>query len=223
MIRLRAATPADASQIAAIYAPYVAASAVSFETEPPSAQTMRRRMEAADGLYPWIVATPDGSDVLLGYAYATRFREREAYRFCVETTVYVAGDAHRQGVGRLLYDALLDTLREQEFTQAIAAITLPNEPSIALHEAVGFRRAGVYREVGYKQGRWMDVGLWQCSLAEPQNPPVEPRPFSEVGLVRDELSLVARQREAAGNGGGAQAEARRSGDAGRERRGDPRE
>lgn len=203
MIRLRAATLADAPQIAAIYAPYVAGSAVSFETEPPTPQAMRRRMEAANGLYPWIVATPEGSDVLLGYAYAARFREREAYRFCVETTVYVAGDAHRQGVGRLLYDALLDTLREQEFTQAIAAITLPNAPSIALHEAVGFRRAGVYREVGYKQGRWMDVGLWQCSLAEPQNPPVEPRPFSEVGVIRDELRLVGRQPDAARDRGGA--------------------
>lgn len=194
MIRLRAARPEDAAQIAAIYAPYVAGSAVSFETEAPSAETMRERMSAYDGLYPWIVATPEEDELVLGYAYATRFRERPAYRFCVETTVYIAGDAHRQGVGRLLYDALLDTLREQEFTQAIAAITLPNEPSIALHEAVGFRRAGVYREVGYKQGRWMDVGLWQCSLAEPQSPPVEPRPFSEVGLVWDELTAISRKR-----------------------------
>jgi len=185
MIRIRAAELADAGHIAAIYAPYVATSAVSFETEAPSGQTMRARMKAANGHYPWLVATADDSSVLLGYAFATRFREREAYRFVVETSVYVAGDLQGKGVGRLLYEALLDTLRAQLFTQAIAAIALPNEASIALHESLGFRRAGVYREVGYKRGRWIDVGLWQASLAEPANPPVEPKPFSEVGVVRE--------------------------------------
>ncbi len=90
----------------------------------------------------------------------------------------------RGGVGRLLYEALIDTLRAQGFTQAIAAITLPNDASISLHESVGFRRAGVYREVGYKQGRWIDVGFWQCELNDSKVPPVEPRPFSAVGVVR---------------------------------------
>lgn len=185
MIRIRAAELADAGAIAAIYAPYVATSAVSFETEAPSGQVMRARMKAANGHYPWLVATANDSSVILGYAFATRFREREAYRFVVETSVYVAGELQRQGVGRLLFEALVDTLRAQEFTQAIAAIALPNEASIALHESLGFRRAGVYREVGYKHGQWRDVGLWQLSLAEPKNPPIEPRPFSEVGVVRE--------------------------------------
>jgi L-amino acid N-acyltransferase YncA len=102
----------------------------------------------------------------------------------VETTVYVADVAQRQGAGRLVYEALVDTLRAQGFTQAIGAIALPNEGSIALHEAVGFRRAGVYREVGYKHGLWIDVGYWQCALGEPATPPVEPRRFVEVGVVR---------------------------------------
>lgn len=185
MIRIRAATPEDAAEIAAIYAPYVANGIISFEEKAPSADEMRARMAKSNGHYPWLVGTSGDSDAVMGYAYAERFRDRSAYRFVVETTVYVAGEMQRQGFGRLLYEALLDTLRAQGFTQAISAISLPNDPSIALHESVGFRRAGVYREVGWKDGRWIDVGLWQASLAEPERPPREPRPFSETGMIRD--------------------------------------
>lgn len=185
MILIRPAEAGDATQITAIYTPHVAASAVSFETEVPTTRTMRTRMESSKGLYPWIVATSEDRDTILGFAYAARFREREAYRFCVETSIYVAGGLERQGVGRLLYEALIDTLRAQDFTQAVAVITLPNEASIALHESVGFRRAGVYREVGWKQGRWHDVGIWQASLAEPNGTPDEPKRFADTGVRRD--------------------------------------
>lgn len=190
MIAIRAAGPDDAAAIAAIYAPFVLSGTASFETEAPDTRQMRARMTASDGKYPWLVATnggpeggPDGGGVL-AYAYASAFRDRPAYRYVVETSVYVAGSVQGQGTGRLLYEALIDTLRTQGFTQAIGAIALPNDSSIRLHEAVGFRRAGVYREVGYKQGQWIDVGIWQCELNEPSTPPVEPRPFSEVGLIR---------------------------------------
>lgn len=185
MIGIRAARSEDAAAIAAIYAPYVIGGTVSFETDAPDARAMRGRMTASDGYYPWIVAT-NGEEAggVLGYAYATRFRDRPAYRYVVETSIYLAGDAQRQGAGRLLYEALVDTLRAQGFTQAIGVIALPNDGSIKLHEAVGFRRAGVYREVGFKHGRWIDVGWWQCELNDSAVPPVEPRPFSEVGVVR---------------------------------------
>ena len=185
MIGIRAATPDDAARIAAIYAPFVIGGTVSFEIEPPDARTMRARMAASDGLYPWLVVTNGGAEGgVVGYAYATKFRDRPAYKYVVETSNYIAGDQQRGGVGRLLYEALIDTLRAQGFTQAIAAITLPNDASISLHESVGFRRAGVYREVGYKQGRWIDVGFWQCELNDSKVPPVEPKPFSAVGVVR---------------------------------------
>ena len=186
MIGIRAAVPEDAAAIAAIYGPHVLAGTATFEIEPPDARQMRTRMAASEGLYPWIVATTgEGDDGgVIGYAYATRFRERAAYRYVVETSIYVADTAQRQGAGRLLYEALIDTLRAQGFIHAIGSLALPNDASISLHEAVGFRRTGVYREVGYKHGRWIDVGLWQCELNEPGVPPVEPRPFSEVGVVR---------------------------------------
>ena len=186
MIAIRAAAPDDAAAIAAIYAPFVLTGTASFETEAPDTRQMRSRMTASGGRYPWIVATngdPEGGGVL-GYAYAGSFRDRPAYRYVVETSIYVAGQVQGQGTGRLLYEALLDTLRVQGFTQAIGAIALPNDGSIRLHEAVGFRRAGVYREVGYKQGQWIDVGYWQCELNDSVVPPVEPKPFSEVGVVR---------------------------------------
>jgi phosphinothricin acetyltransferase len=189
-ITIRAAAPADAAAIAAIYAPYVLSGTVSFESEAPDARQMRARMASSDGLYPWLVATTgsakdDGGDgeAVLGYAYAGRFRDRPAYRYVVETSVYTAGT--ERGVGRLLYEALVDTLRAQGFTQAIGVIALPNDPSISLHEAVGFRRGGVFREVGFKQGRWIDVGWWQCELNDSAVPPVEPKRFADVGVVRD--------------------------------------
>lgn len=185
MIAIRGAEAADAAAIAAIYAPHVLTGTASFETDPPDARAMRTRMAASEGLYPWLVATngePEGG--VIGYAYATRFRERPAYRYVVETTIYMADVAQRQGAGQLLYEALIDTLRAQGFVHAVGVIALPNDRSIRVHEGVGFRRAGVYREVGYKHGQWIDVGIWQCELNAPQVPPVEPRLFSAVGVVR---------------------------------------
>jgi phosphinothricin acetyltransferase len=173
-MRLRAATPDDSAAIAEIYAPFVSGSSVSFETEPPDEAAMKDRIEAGGGLYPWLVAeSGDGS--LLGYAYAARFRERPAYRFAVETSVYLRSGASGRGLGRRLYEPLLAILEDQGFTQAIAAITLPNDSSVRLHERLGFERAGTYRQVGWKFGTWHDVGLWQRGLAPAGNPPTEPR------------------------------------------------
>jgi L-amino acid N-acyltransferase YncA len=171
-MRLRAATPDDSAAIAGIYAPFVTGSAVSFETEPPDEAAMRTRMESGGGLYPWLVAEESGA--LLGYAYAARFRDRAAYRFTVETSVYLRPDASGRGLGRRLYEPLLAILEGQGFTQAIAAITLPNEASVRLHERLGFERAGTYRQVGWKFGAWHDVGLWQKGLAAAGTPPAEP-------------------------------------------------
>ena len=173
MTTIRAATLDDAAAIAAIYAPFVTGTAVTFETEPLSSAAMTERMQAAGGLYPWFVATDDDGKVI-GYAYATKFRERAAYRFAVETTVYVDPRAQRGGIATSLYRRLLDTLTTQGFTQAMGVITIPNIPSIRFHEALGFVQAGVFHKVGYKLGAWHDVGYWQRPLAAPQPQPKEP-------------------------------------------------
>jgi L-amino acid N-acyltransferase YncA len=177
-VKVRAATADDAAAVATIYAPYVAGSIVSFETQPPDEGEMARRIAGAGDLYPWFAAC-DG-DELLGFAYADAFRTRPAYRFTVETTVYVADGAHRRGIGTLLYRTLLPVLEAQGFAQAIAAITLPNEASVRLHEAHGFSQIGTYERVGFKFREWRSVGLWQRALAPLSTRPEEPKPFAMV-------------------------------------------
>jgi phosphinothricin acetyltransferase len=177
-LKIRLASADDAAAIASIYAPYVADTFVSFETEPPDAAEFRRRIEAGGDLYPWFVAEADAR--LLGYACASAFRTRRAYRFTVETSVYLATNAVGRGVGRTLYTRLLETLEAQGFAQAIGAISLPNPASVRLHEALGFAHAGTYRDVGYKLGSWHSVGLWQRPLGAVGDPPREPRPFAEA-------------------------------------------
>jgi phosphinothricin acetyltransferase len=192
-VKLRAATLGDSAAIAEIYAPFVTASAVSFETEPPDEKAMRTRIEAGGGLYPWLVGeAEDGA--LLGYAYAARFRDRPAYRFAVETSVYLRSGAAGRGLGRRLYEPLLAILEGQGFTQAIAAITVPNEASVRLHESLGFERSGTYSRVGWKLGAWHDVGLWQRPLAEPKARPDEPRRPQLSDSSRAFGSQVARPR-----------------------------
>lgn len=179
-MRIRLARPADdAAAIAAIYAPYVIGSVVSFETEAPDAAEIAGRMAGDAERYPWLAAC-DEDGTLLGYAYATAFRARPAYRFTVETTVYVAEDAQRRGIGGALYRVLLPVLEAQGFAQAIAAITLPNHASVQLHERLGFRRAGTYEKVGFKFREWRSVGLWQRALCPLSTRPEEPKPVSAV-------------------------------------------
>jgi phosphinothricin acetyltransferase len=159
---VRDATTADAEGCAAIYAPYVLTSAASFETDPPGPGELARRIATALATHAWLVAERDG--VLVGYAYATAYKTRAAYRWTCETSVYVAADAQRGGVGRTLYAALLTRLQARGFRSAVAGMTLPNEASAALHEALGFSRCGVLPRVGWKAGRWHDVALLQRDL-----------------------------------------------------------
>jgi len=185
MIGIRAATPADAGVIASIYAPYVATNAVSFESTPPAKDEMARRIDAGDGRYPWLVATEDDGQVVLGYALAKELRPGPAYRFAAEIAVYAAGELEGKGIKRSLLGTLTDTLTAQNFTQAVCTLMTPNDRLIQLYEAGGFRRAGQWREVCFKHGQWNDIGLWQRSLAEPGLPPAEIVPFAQVGVVRD--------------------------------------
>ena len=174
--RVRLATQTDAAAIAAIYAPYVEDTRISFEEVAPGAAEMAMRM--SNPLYPWLVAEQDGR--VAGFANSSAFRARRAYRWSVEVGIYVAPDAKRCGLGRSLFGSLLDLLTAQGFVSAIGAIALPNEPSVGFHEALGFTHAGTYSGVGFKLGEWADVGLWQRELAPRMNLPAEPQPFAQV-------------------------------------------
>jgi L-amino acid N-acyltransferase YncA len=184
MISLRPVTTEDAPALAALYAPFVATNAVSFETTVPNAKEMKARITDSKGHYPWIAATDTDSGVVLGYAFAKPFRPFETYRFCAEVAVYTMGEVEGQGVRRALLGSLLATMTTQNFTQAICTLMTPNDKLIQLYEALGFRRAGTYREVNYKNNQWNDVGLWQRELANADTPPDAVKPFSEVGVVR---------------------------------------
>ena len=174
---IRHADPtADAAACVAIYAPSVSGGVASFEEQPPSHEEMARRIRTTSMHYPWLVAEAQGEPV--GYAYATEHRWRSAYRWAADTTVYIAPTHHRRGVGRALYGALFELLTRQGLYTAVAGITLPNDASVGLHEAMGFELVGVYRDIGYKHGKWLSVGWWQTQLraARDGETPVNPGP-----------------------------------------------
>jgi L-amino acid N-acyltransferase YncA len=175
---IRMAKAGDAAQIAAIYAPVVRETAISFEIEPPDVEEMRDRIAQITGQYPWLVCAA-GSEVM-GYAYASAHRTRAAYQWAVDTTVYVHPGYRRRGVGRALYTALLGVLPLQGYYNAYAGIALPNPGSVGLHEAVGFAPVGIYRQVGYKLGRWHDVGWWGIALREHADPDGAPLPVTQI-------------------------------------------
>ena len=161
---IRAATTADAPAIAAIYRPFVVRGAISFEMEPPDAATIAARIEMVTADHPWLVAENDDGDVI-GYAYGTTFRSREAYRFTAETAIYLAPAARGTGMADRLGQALHDGLRARGFHTAVAVVTLPNPPSVAYHERLGYRAVGILPEVGRKFDAWHDIGLWTLDLA----------------------------------------------------------
>jgi L-amino acid N-acyltransferase YncA len=169
---VRRATAADAEACAAIYAPYVAETAISFEAEAPSAQEMARRIAAALEHHEWLVLEHDGR--VVGYAYGGPYKEREAYRWACEVSVYVERGRRRSGAGRELYQGLLERLAARGYTVAVAGMTLPNDASVGLHRAMGFEPVGTYRRIGYKDGSWHDVAWTQRPLAAPADPPHDP-------------------------------------------------
>lgn len=173
---IRPAGASDAADIAAIYRPYVERHHFTFEEMAPDANEIATRM--ANPIHPWLVADEDGR--VLGYASTSPMRNRAAYRWSVETGIYMAPDAQGRGLGRQLLSAHVDLLQQQGFVTAIAGIALPNEPSVALHEKLGFTLSGIERGVGFKLGKWIDVGRWQRDLAPRSTAPAEPLTWASL-------------------------------------------
>lgn len=189
--QIRLAQIDDASQLQAIYAPYCD-TPISFEAEPPTIDEFRGRIEKIIEQYPWLVLQSSGE--ILGYAYAARHRERAAYRWSVDATVYVKPGQHRRGVGRALYASLFAILPLQGYLNAYAGVTLPNPASVGLHLAMGFQPVGVYRQVGFKMGRWHDVAWYHLPLRAMPDEPAESKPLEEVRRTKEwELGLVSGQ------------------------------
>jgi L-amino acid N-acyltransferase YncA len=162
-LSVRPATAFDAEALARIYNYFVLNTVITFEEEPVSAATMATRVaEVQSASLPWLVAEVDG--VVVGYTYASKWKVRSAYRYSVETTIYLEQGREGQGLGTRLYSELLRILREQGIHAAMGGAALPNEASVALHEKLGFERVATFRQVGFKFQQWVDVAYWQILL-----------------------------------------------------------
>lgn len=195
---VRLATVDDAEAIAAIYAPYVRETAACFEAVPPDAAALVCRIREVGVAHPWLVAEQEGE--ILGYAYGTHHRPRRAYQWCTEVSVYVRGSEHRAGIGRRLYQPLLELLRLQGFINAYAIITLPNPGSVAFHEVLGFRHFTVFPAIGYKLGRWHDVGWYLKVLAPHPSAPADPLPMAELLDLAEARQILVRAGQAQADG-----------------------
>lgn len=168
----------DAAAVAAIYRTVVEESHVSFEMVAPDEAEMARRIRSTLTLTPWLVVGEGGG--VKGFAYAASHRSRTAYRRSVDISVYVAESARGQGLGRVLYDALIPLLRRQGFVNVYAGIALPNPTSETLHRGLGMEPIGIYRGVGFKLGRWWDVAWYGMRLADPPDFPTDPVPLPKL-------------------------------------------
>jgi L-amino acid N-acyltransferase YncA len=177
-MKIRVATPEDAAACAGIYAPFVRDTRVTFEEEVPSPQGMEGRIRKVLATHPWLVLDHEG--VAVGYAYGSVNRDRRAYRWGTDTTIYLAEGQTGKGYGRRIYEVLLAILKAQGFVTAYAGIALPNEASVRLHESLGYGPVALYPGAGFKSGAWHDVGWWALDLNDRLTPPLEPIAFPDL-------------------------------------------
>lgn len=189
MATIRLASPEDAPACAAIYAPYVRDTPVSFEYDPPSTDEMAARIAGTLETYPWLVCEHEGA--VVGFAYAGGFRGRDAYRWSVESSVYVAEAYRGAGVGTGLYTSLLATLHRQGFYTVVAVTSIPNPSSVGFHRSMGFEPIGVVPNVGYKKGAWHDVQFWRFVLRPPAADPDPTRPIGDLSGTAELDDAVA--------------------------------
>lgn len=182
MIPIRLAVPADAQQILDIYGPYIRDTSFTFETEVPSVDAFAERIHSYSQHWPWLVCEMD--DIIVGYAYGARYRERTGYQWCVESSVYIHDRFQKTGIATALYTTLFELLKKQGYRNVYAVINLPNEKSVAFHEKMGFTHFATYEKVGYKLGKWKDVGWWQLVVNEYGEDPEPPVTFCELTGVR---------------------------------------
>lgn len=194
MTKIRLARSTDAAGILAIYAPYIANTSFTFETEIPTESEFANRIASYLASWPWLVCEVDGQ--VAGYAYASRYRERVAYQWSAECSVYVQDDHHRSGIARALYTALFSILKLQGYRNVYAVINLPNERSVAFHESMGFRWFATYEQVGYKLGQWKNVGWWRLIINKFEQEPAQVISFSLLDqsfvpqLLNDVIGLL---------------------------------
>lgn len=186
MYKARLARPDDAAGMLEIYAPYIRNTSITFETEVPAVEAFANRIATYLRDWPWLVMEAEGR--IAGYAYASRYRERSAYQWSVECSVYIHEDHLRAGLARALYTALFHILKQLGYRNVYAVINLPNDRSVALHESMGFRWFATYEQVGYKLGQWKNVGWWRLVINEFGEEPEAVIPFEKMdGTIIEEI------------------------------------
>lgn len=175
---IRAAKPSDAASILEIYSPYILDTAITFETEIPSLENIEHRIITYQESWPWLVYESGG--VIAGYAYVTKHRERTAYQWCVESSVYVRDRFQQKGIAKDLYAALFAIVKYQGCRNVYAGITLPNEKSVSFHKKFGFSKIAEYKNIGYKLGKWNTVSWWELQVNDYSDEPKAPVKFSDM-------------------------------------------
>lgn len=177
------------AEILEIYTPYIAGSTVTFESEKPTIAQFEQRLKGYKQYFPWLVAEEGGS--VAGYAYASRYRDRAAYQWVAEVSIYLHQDFKGKGIARTLYRALFDILKLQGIKKLYAVITIPNKESVGFHEKMGFKWFATFKNVGYKQGKWCDVGWWELPLKESVDAPANPIWFPD--LDNNKIDAILQQ------------------------------
>jgi phosphinothricin acetyltransferase len=191
MSSIRLANESDAASILNIYAPYIEKTSFTFETEVPSTEEFANRIHSCLQNWPWLVCEINGE--VAGYAYGSKYRERTGYQWCAECSVYVHDDFQRKGVAKGLYAALIEILKLQGFRNLYAVINTPNDRSVAFHEQMGFKYFATYQNVGYKLGKWKNVGWWQLQLNDYAMEPAPPIKFP--GISQQAIEDILRSAE----------------------------
>jgi L-amino acid N-acyltransferase YncA len=182
-MKLRNINIEDANSVLDIYSPFIRESSVTFENDIPTAKDFRQRIIDYTKKFPWLIAEED-TGTLVGYAYASTYRERKAYQWVVESSIYIHKDYKRKNIGKILYSKLFSILKLQGIYKVFAVITLPNPASISFHESIGFQKFTTYHDIGYKLGKWCDVGWWELVLQSPAIQPKNIIPFPELDVEK---------------------------------------
>ena len=196
-MNIRLATGDDAASILRIYEPYIQHTSLTFEFDVPSAEDFRKRVVSYLKEWPWLVCENDEKK-LIGYAYASRHRERAGYQWCVEASVYIQENYHHAGIGKALYNSLFSILKSQGYRNVYAVINLPNDISVKFHEKLGFEYFASYKNVGYKLGKWKTVGWWLKIINEYSDEPPAPIKLSQMdqsflsGIFANEVNASDR-------------------------------
>jgi phosphinothricin acetyltransferase len=178
MVEIRIAKQEDAKEILSIYAPYITNTSLTFETEVPTLHQFEQRMESYLQMRPWLVCIIDKQ--MAAYAYASSHRERTAYQWCAECSIYIHERFQGKGIGYQLYTLLFEILKQQGYRNVYAVINLPNKPSVKLHEKCGFKWFATYEKVGYKLNKWKNVGWWRLSINDYNDDPAPPINFLQM-------------------------------------------